>query len=153
MLVCDIFTRMKYIYILIITAFVAASCGKSAEQTGHEGHDMMGTESDSTNTILYNQVMDIHDEVMPKMEDLYNIKKDLKAKAEAATGEEKAKLELRVAKIDSASQLMMDWMHEFNPPADTADLESSRAYLEGEMEKVKRVKDAIEETLKSEGKN
>ena len=144
---------MKYIYILIITAFIASSCGKSGEHTGHEGHDMSGTESDSTNTILYNQVMDIHDEVMPKMEDLYNIKKDLKAKAETATGEEKAKLELRIAKIDSASNLMMDWMHEFNPPADTADLEQSRAYLESEMEKVKLVKAGVEEALKAEGKN
>lgn len=148
-----IFTTMKYIYILVITAFVAASCGKSGEQTGHEGHDMSAMESDSTNTILYNQVMDIHDEVMPKMNDLYNITKDLKAKAEAASGEEKAKLEARIAKLDSAGKLMMDWMHEFNPPADTSDVETSRAYLEGEMEKVKRVKEGIDDALKAEGKN
>lgn len=135
---------MKALYILIIATAIV-SCQKS---TDHSHHDDMGdTESDSTNTILYNQVMDIHDEVMPKMEDLYNMKKDLQGKLETASADDKVKLEQRIAKIDSASSLMMDWMHEFDPPADTADQEQARAYLEGEMEKVKRVKEAIDGVL------
>lgn len=135
---------MKALYILIIATAIV-SCQKSTDHSHHD--DMGGTESDSTNTILYNQVMDIHDEVMPKMEDLYNMKKDLQGKLETASADDKVKLEQRIAKIDSASSLMMDWMHEFDPPADTADQEQARAYLEGEMEKVKRVKEAIDGVL------
>jgi hypothetical protein len=32
------------------------------------------------NKELYNQVMNVHDEVMPKMEDIYRLKKDLQDK-------------------------------------------------------------------------
>lgn len=141
---------MKSLYILIIALAVVA-CSKS-EHSGHEGHNM-STEPDSTNTILYNQVMDIHDEVMPKMQDLHNVKTELQAKLATATAEEKAALEKRIAKLDSAGNLMMDWMHEFNPPADTADQEQSRAYYESELEKVKKMRDVVNETLKAEGKN
>jgi len=130
---------MKLPYTLIL-ALAIVGCQKS--ETAHH-HDENPTEPDSTNTILYNQVMDIHDEVMPKMEDLYNMKKDLQAKLEAAPQSEKTQLQERIAQIDSASNLMMEWMHEFDPPADTIDQEQTRAYLEGEMEKVKRVKEAI----------
>lgn len=130
---------MKLPYTLFI-ALAIVGCQKSEHAHQHDEHT---PEADSTNIILYNQVMDIHDEVMPKMEDLYNMKKDLQTKLESAPAAEKADLEQRIAQIDSASNLMMDWMHEFDPPADTVDQEQARAYLEGEMEKVKRVKEAI----------
>ncbi len=135
---------MRSLYYTLIIAALATSCGKSSDQHAHQ-HG--AAESDSTNTILYNQVMDIHDEVMPRMEDLYNLKKDLQTKLTSASAADQPAIAARIAKIDSASQLMMDWMHEFNPPADTANQEEARAYLEIEMEKVKKVKEAINETL------
>jgi hypothetical protein len=91
--------------------------------------------------------MDIHDEVMPKMEDLYNLKKDLQSKLAGAPASDQKAISDRIARIDSASNLMMDWMHEFNPPADTANQEEARAYLEIEMEKVRKVKEAINEVV------
>jgi hypothetical protein len=139
---------MKALYTLII-ALTIVGCQKSENVHNHdEGNP---TESDSTNTILYNQVMDIHDEVMPKMEGLYNKKKDLQARLAASPPADlKKQLEAEVAEVDSASKLMEDWMHEFNPPADTTDAEVIRAYLESEMVKVKQVKEAMEEALKED---
>jgi len=135
---------MKLVYSLIL-GLAIVGCQKS-EHAHEQDEDFV--EPDSTNTILYNQVMDIHDEVMPKMEDLYNLKKDLQEKLGSTTDQaSKADIELRLAQIDSASKLMMDWMHQFNPPPDTVDQEQIRAYLESEMEKVKRVREAILETL------
>lgn len=141
---------MKALYSAII-ALAIVGCQKSDQAHHHDEGN--ATESDSTNTILYNQVMDIHDEVMPKMEDLYNLKKDLQGKlATASTGDEKS-IKQRIVEIDSASKMMEDWMHEFNPPADTTDQEQIRAYLEGEMEKVKRVREAMTNALRTEEKN
>jgi hypothetical protein len=135
---------MKALYSLIL-AVAIVGCQKSEHA---HNHDDGAVEPDSTNTILYNQVMDIHDEVMPKMEDLYNLKKDLQSQLEAApNADQKQKIEQHIAQIDSASKMMEDWMHNFNPPADSADQEQKRAYLEGEMEKVKRVKEAMLEAL------
>ena len=136
----------KIIYVLI-AASIIVSCAKTTES--HD-HDHSAMEADSTNTILYNQVMDIHDEVMPKMDDLYNLKKDLQAKLQATplpSGDIRKDLEVRIARVDSASKLMYDWMHEFNPPADSADQEQTRTYLESEMEKVKQVKLSVNRVL------
>ncbi len=152
MLVCPIFTYMKIPYLLFVSALTIVSCQQS--NTAHHHDEGMEPDSVSANTILYNQVMDIHDEVMPKMEDLYNMKKNLEEKLkENPAADVKADIELRLAEVDSASKMMMDWMHEFNPPADTADQEQARAYLEAEMEKVKRVKEAILTVLESDVKN
>lgn len=132
----------------LIIALAIVGCQKSEHVHHDEGN---ATESDSTNTILYNQVMDIHDEVMPKMEALYNMKKDIQAKIEAnPPASEKKELEAKIAEIDFASVMMEDWMHEFNPPADTTDKEQIRAYLESEMVKVKRVKEAMLQALGEE---
>jgi len=140
---------MKVAYLLII-ALAIVSCQKSTDHTRHNDGAM---ESDSTNTILYNQVMDIHDEVMPQMEDLYNKQKELQEQLKANPAADiKADIELRLHEIDSASKMMMDWMHEFDPPADTVDQEQKRAYLEAEMEKIKRVKQAINTVLGSDVK-
>lgn len=111
---------------------------------------MAGCGGQDTNKILYNQVMDIHDEVMPRMEDLYNIKKDIEEKlkdpAALAEGQEE-RLKKRLAQVDSVSKLMMTWMHEFDPPPDTADKDQTRAYLEGELERIKVVKQAMLEAI------
>jgi hypothetical protein len=122
---------MKALYIVIL-AIAIVSCG------------------DDTNKKLYNQVMDVHDEVMPKMEDLYNMKKELVAKLQDSTSvsmDERAEIQSRISHIDSVGDMMMDWMHGFNPPEESADKEQTKAYLESEMEKVQKVKEAILQTL------
>ena len=138
---------MTKIYFVLAAGFVIASCTRSSDNGGAH-HEEGG---DSTNQILYNQVMDIHDEVMPKLEELYNLKKDLQEKIANTPGlviEERKKLELRIARIDSASDMMMDWMHEFSPLPDTADQEQSRAYLESEMERIRKVKEVMTDALR-----
>lgn len=142
---------MKITYTIII-ALAIVSCSKSTDSHDHHGDADM--EAEDPNTILYNQVMDIHDEVMPQMEDLYNIKKEYEGQLKASTDSSKSKeLRAQIANVDSVSQMMMDWMHEFDPPADTVDAERKRAYLESEMEKVKQVKDAINNVISSRPKN
>jgi hypothetical protein len=140
---------MKYWKLLFMT--IIAGCTPGADHSHHD--EPQG--QDSTNVVLYNQVMDVHDEVMPKMEDLYNMKKDIEDQLKDPTGlaaEKQLVLQRKVAQIDSVSKMMMDWMHEFQPPADTADKEETRAYLERELERVRQVKQAMLETV-GEGKN
>jgi hypothetical protein len=108
--------------------------------------------SDNPNEALYNQVMDVHDEVMPKMQDLYQLKIDLQEKLKGAnlSEEQKQDLQNRIVRVDSVSQLMMEWMHKFDPLPDSADREDAREYLESEMEKIKKVKEAMLETIEKE---
>jgi hypothetical protein len=101
------------------------------------------------NQLLYDEVMKVHDEAMPKMNDIYNWKEKLKSKLQADTlsQERKQELESAIHRLDSASDGMMVWMRQFDPPADSINKERAREYLENEMEKVKVVKEEILQSL------
>ena len=98
---------------------------------------------------LYDQVMDIHDEVMPKMSDLHKRKKQLKDSIESTPdmpAERKAEFEQTILLLDSAGKSMMDWMHDFNPPEQT-DKEAFEKYMESELVKVKKMKETVMSVL------
>ncbi|HEV8514897.1 MAG TPA: hypothetical protein VGQ59_16545 [Cyclobacteriaceae bacterium] len=135
----------KYLFIGLI---LLAGCGKSSQ---HENHD---SEEESPinnpNQALYDQVMDIHDDVMPKSDEIYQLKKEIKDKIASAKNLEpnkKKQLEQILTELDSADHSMMDWMHKFKPLPDSADQELAREYLENEMERIKNVRELINGSL------
>ena len=141
--------NFRLLYLSIIISFMVG-CGPKTQD--HSGHDM-GTTDENGNQALYNQVMDIHDEVMPKTETLYNLGKELKAKlSETKSDEEKQQLQKRIAYLDSVNGMMMNWMHDFSPPTDTTGDETVRAYYETQLEQVKKVREAILLAIEKEGK-
>ena len=98
-----------------------------------------------SNQELYYQVMQVHDDVMPKMNDLYKAKTTiLKQMQDSSLNEsDQAKLAARLARIDSASEGMMVWMRQFNPTPDSAGEDKARAYLQSELTKIKSVRQEI----------
>lgn len=136
---------MKLTYYTIFTLLIIVSgCGKPANQSNEEG--MEGQEKENPNQALYEKVMDLHDEVMPKMEDIYKIQSQIKEKIANSPNlvkERKEALEQVALQLDSANKAMMDWMHEFQPLPDSTDEEEARAYLETQMEKIKKVKNEM----------
>lgn len=140
---------MKSIIIILFFALLLSACAKPA---GHSeaDHDSGSTDGDNPNEALYNQVMDVHDEVMPKMDDIYKLKKDLQeqiANTHDMVVERKQQLERVISNLDSANNAMMDWMHKFNPLPDSTNQEKVRDYLESEMERVKKVRDLMNESI------
>lgn len=104
---------------------------------------------------LYDQVMDIHDEVMPKMGDIYKMKKSLKdsiANTTDMSGETKLKFEQKILQLDSAGNSMMVWMREFNPP-EPKDEKAFNKYMETELVKVKKMREEVMKALNTEPKN
>ena len=139
---------MKSLLISTVFFLVLISCGKTSEHAGHSESEDGNT--GEANQALYDQVMDIHDEVMPKMGDIYKMKIELLEKIANTPGmvEEKRKeLEAIISNLDSTNNAMMDWMHNFNPLPDSVDQEKAREYLETEMERIKKVRDRTIEAL------
>lgn len=139
---------MKSISKILFAALLLVSCGKSAEHSSND--DSGSTEGDSPNEALYNQAMDVHDEVMPKMEDIYKLKKDIQeqiANTPDMVVERKQQLEAIISNLDSANNAMMEWMHKFNPLPDSVDQEKAREYLESEIERIKKVKELMNESI------
>jgi hypothetical protein len=88
---------------------------------------------------------------MPKMDDLYKAKTTLQTRlAMPGLGEkEKQDITSKIAQLDSASEGMMAWMRQFEPIADSVGVDKARAYLEGELVKVRRVRQDILEALQA----
>jgi hypothetical protein len=107
------------------------------------------TACEKTEKPLYDQVMDIHDEVMPKMNDLYKIKKQLQdsiTNTPNMPGETKEEFQTTILLLDSASTSMMVWMREFNPP-DQKDKEAFKKYMESELVRVKKMREDVMKAL------
>jgi hypothetical protein len=99
--------------------------------------------TEEVNKELYNQVMDVHDEVMPKMEAFYSMRKMLREKIAAADslGLDSAQLQANLLLIDSAERSMMDWMHEFR--SEDYEGEELTEYLKSELVKVNEMKEIM----------
>lgn len=142
---------MKYSFQLLLMALLMLSaCGKSGDQAGHENHDE-AVEDEGPNQALYNQVNELHEDVMFKMEDLYKLKGELEekiAKSPTLPTDKKKELQQMIAGLDSADQAMRDWMHGWmNNPPDTTDQEKTREYFETEMEKIKKVNELTNDVI------
>jgi regulator of replication initiation timing len=134
----------KLIFLLPLLAVFA--CSKTSEQH----HSDTSVNEDNPNQALYDQVMDIHDEVMPRMGEIQRLKRELTEKIENSPDmviEQKQELERVISNLDSASHEMMDWMHKFKPEKDSVDQEKAREYLEVEMEKIKKVRELMNESI------
>ncbi len=142
---------MRPTFTLLLLAFLVtfSGCQKSGED--HDHADDIHESENSPNQALYDEVMNIHDEVMPKMNDLHKAKTSLQTRLEMpGLGEnEKQDLQNKIARIDSASESMMVWMRQFNPIPDSAGEDKARAYLENELVKVKDVRENILRALKT----
>ena len=102
------------------------------------------------NQTLYDEVMKVHDEVMPKMDDIYKLKQELKkqmADSSTLAVEKRKTIEGTILRLDSASENMMVWMRNFNPIPDSLGEEKARAYLEDQQEKIKKVKKEMLEAI------
>ena len=139
-------------YMLPVMLVMIWSCGQKSndDHHDHEGHDM----EEGGNQALYDEVMKVHDEVMPKMDDIYKLKGQLKEKidnAPAMAEDKKKEIESIIVRLDSASEGMMVWMRKFNPLPDSLGEEQAKEYLEGEMEKIKKVREDVRKALADAG--
>ena len=142
-------------YLLVATLALLWSCGQKSNPEGHDhngGHDA----GEGGNQALYDEVMKVHDEVMPKMNDIYKLKERLKdkiANTPDMVAEKKQQIENAISRLDSASEGMMVWMRNFNPLADSVGEQEARDYLESEMEKIKKVSEDVRKALEDAEKD
>jgi len=135
-------TRLKILFILLFGALM--SCNKGKDTAAGDPVE------DESNEALYSQVMDIHDEVMPKMDDLYKMKKGIQTKLADSvnlSAEQKSEMKQTILLLDSANNSMMVWMRQFNPPTDSTNEEALREYLETQLEMVKKMREDVLEAI------
>lgn len=100
---------------------------------------------------LMDQVMDVHDAVMPKMGALMKTSKELLAKAKEIVPTDSAKaqeLMFIAQEIDLANESMMDWMRHFDPEFEGTE-EEVKDYLLKKKEGIDKVAKAMNDKLEA----
>ncbi|HMP29812.1 MAG TPA: hypothetical protein PKD85_09435 [Saprospiraceae bacterium] len=95
--------------------------------------------------LLEEQVMGIHDEVMPKMTDLQSAKKELELAL--ANGADSTKVFELLDQIDDADESMMVWMEEYQIPDEASSEEDKLTYLNLELSRINDVKNKMLKAL------
>lgn len=88
---------------------------------------------------LFDEVMTIHDNVMPKTAVIHRLKKKLKNQT---TEDNLAPVTMAIKQLDNADEGMMEWMADFKKPKGKS-FQEAKSYLNSEKEKISVVKKDI----------
>jgi chromosome segregation ATPase len=136
---------MKFNLFVLFIFLVFTSCHSKKEKSDEPNEPA----AEGGLELLEEEVNKIHEEVMPKMSDLYKWKNKLKDldSIKSISPEKKKEIQSGIQKIDSAYDGMMNWMHEFKPEEHRPNEEAAREYLEDQMQKIQQVKEDIQEAI------
>ena len=127
------------ILLLLLIVVALSACGESESNvTDDAADDAVIAELRA----IERQVMEVHDEVMPKMGELNNTRKKLELASESESQYAES-IETAIAHLNEADSLMWDWMHNYQRPDYEADLDIARTYLENEMKRVEVMKEKM----------
>lgn len=125
---------IRFSFILIIALISCISCKEKDEKT-------------LTLEKMHDEVMYIHDLVMPEMSTIRKLKKNLQKKTkEDNTLIDVTKINQTIEELENGSESMMKWMEEFKKP-DYSQYENAKAYYESEMDRIQNVKSLMETSI------
>ena len=101
---------------------------------------------------LKDEVMAIHDEVMPRMQDIMNLKKQARQQIDSLSSDTLSQdarieeLEQLIQELEEADEAMMGWMRAYKRNFEGSD-EEYMEYLMGEKQKIQQVRDEMMEAI------
>jgi predicted house-cleaning noncanonical NTP pyrophosphatase (MazG superfamily) len=142
---------MKAINLLILSSLLIIACGEKKEQSATKSAE---EEQADLREELYNDVMAVHDEVMPRMDEIYKLKNklqdELKELLESKSEDNAARISSLTEKINAledAGKGMMVWMRQFDVLPDSLGHEAIMQGLADEMKKIEKVKSDMLEAI------
>ncbi|MEQ8470848.1 MAG: hypothetical protein RIC35_06660 [Marinoscillum sp.] len=128
---------MKYLSFFVL-AITIISCTNPKGESQTEEKD------------LKTQVLDAHDEVMPKMGELRATQKKLLVLADSMSADSvvAAKYQALANDIKLANEAMMDWMRSFDANYQGTEKEME-VYLQGQLKTIEKVRDDMNTSLEA----
>lgn len=151
-------SNMVRLLLCVFSLLTFLGCQNSSTSTteGHQHHSAIDTPKTPADS-LYVQVMGAHDLVMPKMGKVRGAQKraqaildsiaTLSTSTTASLAAYKKALEALVSDLNYADYAMDQWMMEFNLDSGKNNMEARIAYLQAELDKVSKVKEAVLSSL------
>jgi len=95
---------------------------------------------------MTDEVIDLHDQMMPLMDDMYKTRMSLQKAAEQDTLK-REKMTETIGQLTIAEEAMMNWMRNFNPTFRGATHDETLTYLNGQKITMQQVADQMTEAL------
>lgn len=137
---------------LVAGALAMGSCGSDAEKAKENADAQVASLGDS----LYKQVMDLHDEAMPKMGKLKGLQTAAQAQIDSLTKLKKADLQPMIdkltalkAQLAAAEKGMDDWMTQLDMEKVNAAIDEKARYFTDQKAKAQKMRDDIFAALDS----
>lgn len=128
--------NMKVLTILFTTSLILFSC--NLNQNAGEAEYALKK--------MHTEVMEIHDEVMPRMSDIGKLKKQLKEKLNSPETTKQDSIQQLIYQLEEADNAMMDWMGNFKKPNYKEAEAAEKVYL-SEKKKIIVVRDKMNSTI------
>ena len=125
--------------LLTLSLFLFSSCNLNQAENNEQEYILKK---------LHNDVMQIHDDVMPKMSEIGRLKRQLKDFQKEGKHSEKAdSIQLFIYQLQEADESMMNWMGDFKKP-DYSNFENAQTIYAKEKVKITNVKNTMESTIR-----
>ncbi|MBX2874154.1 MAG: hypothetical protein KTR30_18695 [Saprospiraceae bacterium] len=142
----------KIVFALLILFGLTSACGDSSQQASSDSkfsQEQLGEQQK-----LWDELMEVHDEVMPKISKIHKLSRQLLNHQETTSGlaaEASQQITEIVKQLDAADESMFSWMNnlqQLKPLQDTEKHEAIVKYLKAEQEKMDKVRDDMLNSIK-----
>ena len=143
----------RAVTLFLVSTLLHAACTPPAEKTEINDEQTTDETPDEVKVqqALYDDIMLVHDEMMPKMEDLMRIRgevQEIKDSLKAAGIDEDIDvLVSTIQMVENADESMMNWMRNFEPVSSEESHENIMAYYTDQKNKMDSVKLIMEEAI------
>jgi len=140
---------LAIIFVLLSLMLAGSSCSsKEGKSTEPETEDVDEVSAQKQKEVeLYDEVISIHDELMPKIQEIADLRMRVSEKLDSVDREQDPELvenlSTVILELDSAEEGMMNWMRNFKSTNDTLEHQLVMNYLDGEKKKIAEVREIM----------
>ncbi|MFY7887740.1 MAG: hypothetical protein ACOVOW_02450 [Spirosomataceae bacterium] len=128
--------KKNWLLVFLCSSMIGVSCSSS------------GSKQEDKQKQLIDEVMAVHDEVMPKMDTVMTLKSSLDSALKVSSSNDSAKIMALSAALDSADVKMSVWMEEYRPELVKGKNDSTVVkYLENEKIRISLVKEVTNKSI------
>jgi len=96
---------------------------------------------------LKTETIAIHDEVMPKMDDIMKLKKSLKAEQDSVSTEKSTDIQQMIISLENSDRAMMNWMRNYDPQMEGMSDEEKIEYLKKQKASIHEVSEQMKSSI------
>lgn len=93
------------------------------------------------------ETMAVHDEVMPKMDDIMKLKKALKDKKDTANDVNSDQIQEMIQALEESDKAMMNWMRNYDPRMEGMSDDEKIAYLKNQKSSIEKVSEQMKNSI------